>query len=380
MKLAFLTSDNREAHREYDNPVPWFGTAPAALLQGFAEMPDLEVHVVTCTQRPMESPSKLAGNIFFHTLHVPKIGWMRTLYQGCIRATRRKLREIQPDIVHGQGTERDCSISAVLSGFPTVMTIHGNMRVMAELAGARPFSFHWLAARLEAFSLPRTQGVVCITRYTQQQVQPLNARTWIVPNAVDASFFDIRPKTESPPVVLCVGTICPRKNQNAFLRALDPLAAERPFRVVFLGETAPDDPYGAEFAELVRARPWSEYVGFTNRAGLAAWLARASALVLPSHEDNCPMVVLEAMAAGVSVAAGRVGGVPELIAEGETGLMFNPASAEEMRGAVARLLEDEAADKKLIARAREEALRRFLPRVVARRHVEIYQEVLSRKS
>ena len=48
----------------------------------------------------------------------PKIGWLRTLYQGCVRATRRKLREIQPDIVHGQGTERDCAIGAVLSGFP----------------------------------------------------------------------------------------------------------------------------------------------------------------------------------------------------------------------------------------------------------------------
>jgi glycosyltransferase involved in cell wall biosynthesis len=380
MKLALLTSDNRQALREYDNPVPWFGTAMEALLQGFVDFPGLEVHVVTCTQQPLNAPPKLAGNIFFHSLHVPKIGWMRTLYQGCIRATRRRLREIQPDLVHGQGTERDCSISAVLSGFPSVLTIHGNMRVMAELEGAKPFSFHWLAARLEAFSLPRTQGVVCITRYTQQFVAPLNARTWILPNAVDASFFDIRPRTESPPLVLCVGTICPRKNQNAFMRALDPLAAARPFRVVFLGGTVPGDPYSAEFAELVRARPWCEYAGFTDRAGLKAWMGRASSLVLPSHEDNCPMVVLEAMAAGVSVAAGRVGGVPELIADGETGLMFDPASAEEMRGAVARLLEDEETDKKLVARAREEALRRFLPRVVAERHVEIYQEVLSRKS
>jgi glycosyltransferase involved in cell wall biosynthesis len=150
--------------------------------------------------------------------------------------------------------------------------------------------------------------------------------------------------------------------------------------VVFLGGIEPGDPYGAEFSDLVRARPWCEYVGFTDRARLKAGMARASSLVLPSHEDNCPMVVLEAMAAGVSVAAGRVGGVPELIADGETGLMFDPASAEEMRGAVARLLEDEATDKKLVARARDEALRRFLPRVVARRHVEIYQEVLSRKT
>ena len=74
-------------------------------------LPDVEVHVVSCTQQPMKSPIKLAENIFFHSLLVPKIGWLRTGYQGCIRAVRKKLRAIQPDIVHGQGTERDCACS-----------------------------------------------------------------------------------------------------------------------------------------------------------------------------------------------------------------------------------------------------------------------------
>ena len=63
---------------------------------------------------------------------VPKIGWMRTLFQGCVRATRKKIREIQPDIVHGQGTEADCAMSAVFSGFPNVLTLHGNMRAVAR--------------------------------------------------------------------------------------------------------------------------------------------------------------------------------------------------------------------------------------------------------
>src|SRR6267378_1931381 len=117
MKIAILTTDNREPYREYHKPDPWFGSAPEALLQGFAKLPEAEVHVISCTQRPMvSSPEKLADNIFFHSLPVAKIGWQRTLYQGCVRATRRKLWELQPDIVHGQGTERECGLSAVFSG------------------------------------------------------------------------------------------------------------------------------------------------------------------------------------------------------------------------------------------------------------------------
>ena len=95
MKIALLATDNRQPYREYDNPAPWFGTAPEALLQGFAQMPEAEVHVIFCTQKPMiSSPEKIAPNIFFYSLHVPKTGWLRTLYQGCVRATKKKLREI----------------------------------------------------------------------------------------------------------------------------------------------------------------------------------------------------------------------------------------------------------------------------------------------
>jgi glycosyltransferase involved in cell wall biosynthesis len=377
MKLAFLTSDNRDAHRQYEKDVPWFGTAPEALLQGFAGLPGLEVHVVSCTQQPMQSPAKLADNIFFHSLHVPKLGWMRTLYQGCIRATRRKLREIGPDIVHGQGTERDCSISAVFSGFPSVVTIHGNMRVMAGLGKARPFSFYWLAARLESYVLPRTDGIVCITDYTRREVASLNPRTWVVPNGVDASFFDIRPAPVEPATILCVGNIGLRKNQNAFIRALDGLAEREKFRVVFLGSMNSASPYAREFLELTRARSWCHYAGFADRDILKKWMEQASCLILPSLEDNCPMVVLEAMAAGVPVAAGAVGGVPELIRAGETGLLFDPRRSEEMLRTAGELLGNRPAFQIMAGKAREDAQARFHPGTVARRHMEIYEKILS---
>ena len=190
MKIAILTTDNREAFREYHQPQPWFGTAPEALLQGFAQMPEVQVHVIGCTQRTMvSSPEKLADNIWFHSLVVPKIGWQRTLYQGCVRATKKKLRELRPDVVHGQGTERECSLGAVFSGFPNVLTIHGNIRLVARVNQSRPFSFWWNAARLEAFTLPRSQGVVCITRYTRDAVAGLAKKTWIVPNPGGRRFF-----------------------------------------------------------------------------------------------------------------------------------------------------------------------------------------------
>jgi glycosyltransferase involved in cell wall biosynthesis len=380
LKIAFFTTDNREHHSRYDMAEPYFGTAPEALLQGFTAVPEAEVHVITCTQRPMKSPEKLADNIWFHSLLVPKIGWLRTGYQGCIRATRKFLRELRPDIVHGQGTERECAISAAFSGFPNVVTIHGNMRLVATVTGARPFSFQWLAARLETLTIPRSDGVVCITHYTQDAVRDLARKTWVVPNAVDPSFFEVRRAAETEPMILVLGYVTLRKNQNAFIRALDPLIERMPFKVVFLGYASQQCTYGAEFFDLIKTRPWCEHAGFVDRNAVKKRLATAQLLVMPSLEENCPMAVLESMAAGVPVVAAKVGGVPDLVEETVNGIFCDPTDAKSMREAVARALENPQSAQAMAETAKCQALERFHPRVIAQRHVAIYDEVFSKRS
>jgi glycosyltransferase involved in cell wall biosynthesis len=382
MRIALLTTDGREIYKDYGTPAPHFGTAPEALMQGFAMVPEVEVHVVSCIRQPVNAPGRLAPNIFFHSLHVPKIGWMRTGYQGCIRAVRKALKSIQPEIVHGQGTELDCALNAVFSDFPNVLTIHGNIRLIAKVNRARPFSFPWLAARLERLTLPRSRGVVCITHYTQEAVRDLARRTWVVPNAVDASFFNVNatPAPGAPPRLLCVGHVCMRKNQNAFILALDHLAGKHNFELRFCGAANEGDAYGREFFRLVRARPWCVYHGMAQREELKGLLSQATMLVLPSLEDNCPMTVLEAMAAGVPVVAAQVGGLPDLIEEGKTGFFCDPVDAASMAAAVEMVLLDRTAAAEVARHARQRARERFHPEVIARRHVEIYREVLSNVS
>ena len=179
---------------------------------------------------------------------------------------------------------------------------------------------------------------------------------------------------------LCVGAVSYRKNQNPFIRALNALAPAGKFKVVFLGQAVKEDPYAAEFLELVAARPWCEFAGFAGREQLKARLKHASLLALPSLEDNCPMAVLEAMAAGVPVLAAKVGGVPDLIEEGKTGLFCNPLDPASMRDGIARMLEHPAEVRALVEPARQQARERFHPLAIARRHVEIYREVLSKVS
>jgi len=387
MKIAFLVPDNRENFRQYDLQNPFFGTAPAALLEGFSMLGDHpeapEIHVISCTQKRIPAPEKLASNIWFHSLHVPKAGWLRSGYLGCALAVRKKLRMIHPDLVHAQGTERDCAISAVLSPYPKILTIHGNLRLIKKQVGFRPFSAMWLQSYLEDLVVPRFDGVICITSYTKDAVEHEVPKTWVVPNAVDPSFLALGQQRLSDsysrppcPVILCVANVDQRKNQNDFIKALDPLTRSMNFEVRFFG-SCPDNEYGREFQRLVLERPWCHYGGMIGRGELRNQFAEAELLVLPTHEDNCPMAVLEAMASRVPVMASKVGGVPDLINGTTTGLFCYPSEPESFRSGVTRLLKDPSLAEFLREAAFEEAMERFHPKVVAQRHLEIYREVMN---
>jgi glycosyltransferase involved in cell wall biosynthesis len=381
MKIAIITTDGREQQQQYELDQPWFSTPVTALLDGFQAVEnhdDIEVHVLSCARKSMRSPDKLGTNIHFHSLLVPKLGWMRTGYQGTIRAVRRKLKEIRPDLVHGQGTERDCAMNAVFSGYPNVLTIHGNIRQVARKLNARPLSFLWLAARLESLALQRTNGVLCLTNYTLDQVRDLTRRTWLVPNPVDAVYYSLQwTPSSSSPGVLCVANIGPYKNQNQLIRSLDSVAATKKFRLTMLGRINRESPYGREFLELVKTRPWCAYEGFKSRQELPAYWQSANMLVLPTLEDNCPMAVLEAMASGVPVAASRIGGIPDLIDPDVDGLLFDPQKPGEIASAVTRLLDDPATAMRISAAGRKRSLEQHHPVVIARRHIEIYRELLA---
>lgn len=379
MRIVLLTNDNREIQKKYHLEEPVFGPAPEALLEGFKLLADeAEVHVVSCLQRmPSRSPAKLGENIFFHPLHVPHIGWLRTGYQGCIRAVRRKLREINPDIVHGQGTERDCAVCAVFSGYPNVLTIHGHMSRIAELTRAKPLTYYWLAKKLERFCLRRTGGVVCLTDYTAGMVAPFVGRTWTVPNAVHPSFFSVVRSPSSTPRVLCVANVHPWKNQTGLIEAMESLQAAHDFKLILAGSGNSSDVYFQKFSHMVGSRPWCEYLGPLGRNDIQKQMSQATLGVLPSFEDNCPMVVLEAAAAGLPFAAAAVGGVPGLINHGRSGFLFDPHNPSDIASKIAEMLSDRMKAEAMAEFARKRCLERSACENVALLHIEIYRSVIA---
>jgi glycosyltransferase involved in cell wall biosynthesis len=377
MRVAFIATDNREHYKDYDAPTPRFNAGVEALMLGFSALPDMEVHIISCSQKPMRAQEQFAPKIVYHCLHVPKIGWLRTMYQGCIRSIWRELKKIQPDVVHGYGTERECAISATLSGFPNVTSIQGNMVELAKLFRPRIGSYGWLTARLENFTLRRTGGVVCNSNYTKKLVEGRCPRAWVVHPALRPEFLEPVPATSRPCILLNAGVITGRKRQLELLGVAEELHRQGlKFEFRFIGRTEKTD-YCRAFQERIKPMEeagYARYLGLLPNSELVRCYDSVSGMIHYSNEEAFGMNVAEALARNLKFFGSRLGGILD-IASGVPGAeLFEKDDWAGLTAAIAAWIRQgwpRPDGSNAIMRER------FHPQVVARRHVEIYHEVLN---
>jgi glycosyltransferase involved in cell wall biosynthesis len=381
LRVGICTTDNRDHWRKYDLPDPIFGPAITAVLEGFAEFPmEIEIHVLSVTQRSLSSPFRLAQNIFYHSLLVPKIGWLRTGYQGCIRAVHAKAKGLDLDLVHGQGTERDCAMEAVFSGCQNLLTLHGNMRAVAKALRARPFSYHWFHALLEGLVIKKTRVVLCNSTYTENLVRPLNSNVIRMPNAVRKVFYDPMPYSSYQPLrqlrFLVVG-LSPYKQPLEILRALRlwRQGAHPSFRCLWIGVLSENNDYSRAFTHelnVARAEGWSEYRSGLSAEKLRDAMDQADVLIHIPTEEAFGLVVVEAMLRGLQIVAGRAGGVNDFENIYPAIWMVDPKKTADWIVALRSVA------GRSFSRVPRESwdFMTFHPKTIAHRHFQVYRQVL----
>ncbi len=166
---------------------------------------------------------------------------------------RRVLASLKPDIVHGQGTERDCALSAAHCKYPNLITVHGNVRRIAEVSGAVSWSYLGITAKLEVICDKKTSGVICLSKHTERQVASLARQTWLIPSADDPAFFMVQRKIPcGSPVILCIGDVTRNNNQLFLLHAIQPLWNSTRFELRMFGKCNPTDAYAVQVIDFAR--------------------------------------------------------------------------------------------------------------------------------
>ena len=156
----------------------------------------------------------------------------------------------------------------------------------------------------------------------------------------------------APPYLLCPARLTAHKGIDVLLRAFAALAPRHPQLRLILAGTGDRS---RELKALARALALGrsvEFAGHLPPAALAERMARATAVVLPSRSEGLPLALLEAMAHGRAIVASAIGGIPEMIQDGATGLLVAPDHPDALARALERLLTDSALRDRLGAAAR----------------------------
>jgi N-acetyl-alpha-D-glucosaminyl L-malate synthase BshA len=115
-----------------------------------------------------------------------------------------------------------------------------------------------------------------------------------------------------------------------------------------------------------------------KQPNIVDYLSAADVLLLPSEQESFGLAALEAMACEVPVIASRVGGLPEVVTDGETGFLSDVGDVDKMAQDAAKLLTDAVLRREMGKRARESAVSRYRTDIVIPKYLEFYERVLQK--
>lgn len=180
---------------------------------------------------------------------------------------------------------------------------------------------------------------------------------------------------ETDVLFACVGRLAPQKNHALLLAAFAKLvAADARCRLMIVGEGELRSALEAQVAQL----DLGDHVRLPGlRTDIPDVLAAADAFVLSSAYEGNPLTVMEALAAGRPVLSTAVGGVPELVRDGVTGLLTPPGDADALGAAMARIATDPATARAMGEAATREAMERFDVGIMAQAYGRLYEDLLA---
>ena len=284
-------------------------------------------------------------------------------------------RRERPDILHANSSKAGVlgRLAAVMAGVPIrIFTVHGwAFSAHTGFASA-------LYERAERAMRPLTTVTICVAESERAAGIATRAcdpeRTVVIRNGVDADVTVTTSRDGAVPTVVAVGRLQRPKDPVTLARALGRLRAS--FSAVIVGEGPERQRLEVEIRRLGLERA---VVLAGDRSDVADLLARADIFVLSSTSEGMPLSILEAMAAELPVVASAVGGVPEAVEDGDTGLLVPPHDPVPLAAALERLLADPALRRRLGASGRARVREHFGLEAFQQAHVDVYRRELIRR-
>lgn len=382
------------------------------------DTPDVTLGIAALTPwaEPPYEPFESAGTVYFgigpdedaNGIRRVTERWRRLLRpQADLASCRQIMEDFRPDLVHVHGTENPFGLLAGQSPTPVVISIQGILSVY-ELMEARGRDKSLLLSLSPSLFLRGTgtvlQSVELRRRAARERRIFRGCRHFIGRTRFDADIVRVlnpdaryyhcdellRPEFRTSVwdrsrshqhTVYCTGGAYARKGLATLLRAVAILGEGLVPQIhLRLAGSSPDDSEdGRAMAREIRRLRISDRVtslGQLDADDLVRELLGAGVFVLPTHADNSPNGLAEAMMVGTPCVASAAGGVPTLARDDVEALLVQDGDPYALAGSIARLLEDEGLARRLSTKARATALARHDPQKVRAELLGTYRAII----
>jgi glycosyltransferase involved in cell wall biosynthesis len=294
-----------------------------------------------------------------------------------IREIREYIRTDQVDLIHTHGYKADLYgyLAARGEAKPIVATCHNWVGGTAALG---------IYNRLDRMALRKFNGVAAVSNAVAAQLRDARIaenKIHTIANGIDIekfcgaepAWFGSSPDAKQKTVGI-VARLDLQKGFEYLLQAIAGLTSTHPdLRLVIVGE-GPDQGAIQSMADRLNLIPRIVFAG--QRGDMANVYAGFHIFVLPSLNEGLPMTVLEAMASSRPVIASKVGAIPTVVRDGETGLLVDPKDVVGLRAALDRLLSDPALSSRLATQGHDWVRRHFTSDAMAENYLRMYESVL----
>lgn len=343
----------------------YVGTLVSALVGRF------DVTVAAHGTGPVADRAHSAGARWVELRHVRRPVSPRDLL-GLLELVRL-MRRARPHIVHASSSKAGVlgRVAAWLAGVPIrVFTVHGWAFTASRGPEARLYRLAERAVR------PLTTTTICVSE--SERAAGIDARTCdasrsvVIHTGIDGASRPRARPGDGDPVIVSVGRLRPPKDVTTLLRALE--LVHGTYRALVVG----GGPELQAAKEERRRLGLGEVVCIAGeRDDVPAILASSHVFVLSSRSEALPVSILEAMAAGLPVVASRVGGVPELVVDGETGLLVPAGNPRALAAALESLVDDPVLRARLGAAGRARVEEQFRLDSSLEAHLDLYRRALA---
>lgn len=304
----------------------------------------------------------------------------------------RVIRRVDPDLVHTHSC-LSARIASRLLGIPVVYTKHNVSSIPpAETTGEGAGPWGGAAGRLFRKTVARlfSNAVIAVSEVVREDLIKSGVPASMVvtiPNGVDLAAFPAPARRFAGPGMkdgvgdarVTVGTAArlhPQKALDVMIDAARIIVDAAPKTRFLIAGTGPSESDLRRKIQELQLGSHVEMAGFVE--DVPAFLSQLDIYILSSRYEGLPFAVLEAMAAGLPVVATNVGGVPEAVVDGVTGILVPPGDSRLLAEGILRLIRDPqmAARMGMAGRARVEEM--FSAEVMAKKTVEVYEEIDNR--